>query len=165
MQRFKRNLLSRSRMSESENSFKEEYGKISRLPPYEELNIEFDLDALNEKTHIARHVAKQIASKYEHYAELIQNIVHPDQSLIDMQESQAFSDAEKEQMLVLLQKLMHTFREYTSCDLEKSGFEEFINASWAAWPQKKNELRTILAQLEDSWIQKDQVKKEASYLG
>ena len=138
--------------------------KQYKLPALSELS-DFDIESIDEKDLSLRAVAQKINDRHGYYADLLESLVNPEQTLTAIHESQAFTDAEREHMLVLLQKLMHTYRTFTFCDLEKKDFEKYISDVLTAWTTNKAELHKILRKLSAAWLPTVKLKAELEYLG
>lgn len=160
-----------TKAKDKSEEFRKAYEKLAgekELPSYDALNKEFDLDIIDDsEKQVLREVAKRMAEKHDTYAHFLEGLLHPESTIASMQESNAFTDAERENMILLLKKIMLTFRTYSLCELDGNDaqFTAFIAATWTNWPDLKAQMRDIVVKVRDAWSKDETVVTDFGYLG
>lgn len=147
-----------------------EYEKIQKkfkLPEFEELNKEFELEALDKKEFLMRAVRRRMNDKVIFFCRIIENVIYPNgQSQISTYEAGFFDDDKKNELAKLHNKLMIFERQSLLLDItpEDNGDAEYIKTLTGGWKNFKSELKEVVLTMENSW--KNTVEeKEERYFG
>ena len=87
---------------------KEEYNKLKyKLPKFEELNNDFEIDFIKEKIFLIRQVRRKINEKVIFFCRIIEGLLYPTQQhIINVTEIKNFSDEKKKEIEKIYKKLM-----------------------------------------------------------
>jgi len=87
---------------------KEEYNKLNyKLPKFEELNNDFEIDFIKEKIFLIRQVRRKINEKVIFFCRIIEGLLYPTQQhIINVTEIKNFSDEKKKEIEKIYKKLM-----------------------------------------------------------
>lgn len=153
-----------------EFEIRKEYEKIQKkykIPEFEELNTEFELESLEKKEFLVRAIRRRMNDKVIFFCRIIENIIYPNgQSQIGTYEAGFFSDEKKNELSVIHKKLMIYERQSLLLDItpNDNGDAEYIKALTLEWKNFKNELKETVLIMENSW--KNTVEeKEERYFG
>ena len=157
-------------------NLRENYSKLASrfsLPPYEELDKDFELLYARELFEINRplvFVRRRICDKIGWTCGMLQGLIQPNPgSMLSIEESSFFTKEEKQENFVkLLKNLMYFTRKSITLDLESTDEEEaeFIKEICNRWNEVKPEIKTIAEQLKEGWKNDKESKKEShNHLG
>ncbi|MDD9954137.1 MAG: hypothetical protein OXR66_07425 [Candidatus Woesearchaeota archaeon] len=147
-------------------AFKEDYATLS-LPPYDELNAEFDLSAVaDDCARPAKEVAKKIFERVDGFKKILESLLQPE-SVIEMEEAGKLTEKQQQEIAAVIQSLMRIDRELLVAELENTdeAYVHFVNTAWAAWPSVKEKLQPIVQLLRDNWSVQKKLKITHHYLG
>lgn len=155
-------------------NLKEEYEKLRKLhklPNYEDLDKEFELlyiSGLEEIKFPLRFIRRRITDKISWFCNMLQNILQPNPgSLISLEESKFFSDADREKLISLLKELMYFERQSLMLEVNFNEKEdvEFVNDVFTKWGKIRKEISYFAEKLKKGW--KEELKKEEKepYIG
>lgn len=153
------------------NEIEQEYNKLCKkykLPKFKEIDSEFEISSLENEKFLIRNILRKIAEKLEIYTEAIGNLVHPDaSSLSSMYEIRFFSDDEKNGMYGLFKKLMKANREMVGLllDTDEKNGAEFLNSFFTEWLNMKNDLRSYIGKMKESWEKESTIEEDLGYFG
>jgi hypothetical protein len=148
----------------------EEYAALKKkynLPDLGLLDREFEVSAIDEYTFLLRSMRVKIAEKVDSAIKLFNELLHPDSGFAAYKEANVFSEADREQILVIYRKLMYYSRRSTELNFDDSDElnARFINELMKEWPGLKNSILFFVRRMRDSW-QKDLTKKDVvGYFG
>jgi hypothetical protein len=144
----------------------DELQKRYRLPSFNELNKQFDIDTI-ETDFPLRYVRKRISEFLEGYAGTIEDILYPDSALYVLYEYKTFNDAKKEALFEVYKRLMKLLRQSLAVSLVNSDQEDakFIKAAYVQWSDIRKLLLPLAKDLVDCWEKEVNVKEELGYLG
>jgi hypothetical protein len=153
------------------NEFEQEFEKIKKelgfKPTLEEMDRIFFLkDFISKEGYVSNKLSRQLCGRmvdlFGAWYNYLHTIVMPNPaSMLNMTESQAFSDDEKQEMLVLMAKCMAQVSKNTMNGLtkDKKDEAEFIDSSAGFWKKELNpKLREIIKKVKANWIEKSQSK-------
>jgi|TARA_Y100000310_G_C20693023_1_gene823648 serine kinase of HPr protein (carbohydrate metabolism regulator) len=154
-----------------ENKIEAEYNKFCKkfkLPKFGEIDKEFEISSLENERFLMRNILRKVAEKLEIYTEAIGNLVHPDaSSLSSMYEIRFFNDNEKNDMYKMFKKLMKTNREIVELllDANEKKDAEFLNSFFIQWLNMKNDLKTYINKMKESWEKETTIEEDIGYFG
>ncbi len=137
------------------------------LPEFKLLNQEFEISSIEEEDFLLRNIRKKILEKIEFALSILDDILHPDSGFATYNESGAFSESDRNDILEMYKRLMYFKRLSTELSFDDSdGLNaKFINDFMGEWPKIKETTLVFVRMLKESW-QKDITKKEiVGYLG
>jgi len=156
------------KMKEEKFDIKVEYNKLKyKLPRFEELDNEFEISAIKEKTFLLRNIRRRINDKIIFYCKIIESLLYPSQSnFIGMVELKSFTDQEKEKISNIYKRLMQYERESLKLDVNpnEAGDVEYINNLLKEWDNLKKEMIKITEKMKYSWMQEDRPSRD-TYFG
>jgi hypothetical protein len=148
----------------------DEYAALKKkhnLPDFDILDREFEVSAIDEYTFFLRSVRVKIVEKIDASIKLFNELLHPDSGFASYKEANVFSEADREQILVIYRKLMYYSRRSTELNFEDSDDlnAKFINELMKDWPELRKSILFFVRRMKDSW-QKDLSKKDVvGYFG
>ena len=137
------------------NALYAELGKQHKLPTFDVLNADFDIDTIDpEAKHLLKEITKKIFERIEIFKKILETILQPDVSILSMQESEFLTDQDHDRTLLI-------------GELENSDtlFTEFINEAVAEWPQVKKDLMPVIQHMQLGWATHKKIKQFQHYLG
>ena len=83
-----------------EINLKEEYQKIKhKLPKFEEINEDFEIEFIKEKNFLLRQIRRRMSEKIIFFCRIIEGLVYPTQQhIITATEVKAFSEERKKEI-------------------------------------------------------------------
>ncbi|MFH1071827.1 MAG: hypothetical protein V1743_00180 [Nanoarchaeota archaeon] len=150
-------------MKEKFNKLREKYS----LPSFEELNDNFDIAQIEKEEALLKQVMTKMMEKVEGYAKLLEELIHPENSLAAMYECNIFNAAEKKKLFQLYKRLLYYSRSGLQAELtyEEKGCAEFIKTTYKEWMSLKKELNEFLEKMKNSWIMDLNNKMDSGYFG
>ncbi len=143
----------------------EVWQKKYNLPAFKILEDEFDLYLSDvekiPKDVVLASIRRRMQEKIGGVVHLMEEITFPNNgSIVSLHEAKFLSDAQKETVGALMQKMMFFERKALILDLKPaiSTDAEFINSFMKEWPEMLKQLVTVLESLRDGWKETD--KKE-----
>ncbi len=155
---------------EGKEGLKKQYDGLKgryKLPDYNLLNNEFELDSIDETSFILRAVRRKIEDRLDHFAKLLDAILQPETIISDLHEVREFDDDEKEELFETYKKIMKLRREGNLAEIKCSDIEDakFIKDAWNEFNPIKTQMIKITEKLIESWKRETNIKEEAGYLG
>ncbi|MDO8643088.1 MAG: hypothetical protein Q7R76_05940, partial [Candidatus Woesearchaeota archaeon] len=80
--------------------------KKYRLPSYEAVNQDFEIEAIEETDFLLKNIRNRIGEKMEFCIKLLTSILQPEQNITDLHECKMFSDEQKKKIYSLYKNLM-----------------------------------------------------------
>ncbi len=151
---------------------KKEYNEIAKkhnLPSWEQLDKEYELGYVGPVAEISfplRFVRRRINDRFAAVAGFLQGLLHPNTgSLINIQESKFFSDADRKIILNLLKEFMQLERTSFALDLTWNEKEEaeFIKNAHKKWLESKKQLEIFAEKLRTGWKEESNYSKGAYF--
>ena len=94
-----------------EVNIKEEYGNLAKkykIPKFEALNEEFELDFIKEKQFLLRQVRRRINEKVIFFCRIVEGLLYPTpQNIVNATELNNFSDEKKVELEKVYRELMY----------------------------------------------------------
>ena len=158
-------------MEEEKFNLKNEYDKLKvkhKLPDFESLNKEFELEYIEKKYFILRAVRRRLNEKLMLFSKILEIILFPSgQSPISSHESSFFSDSKKQELFSLYKKFMSIERNSLKLDVtpDETGDVDFIKNLLKEWPSFKKEIEQVVNEMHESWLKEIKEESENKYLG
>lgn len=152
------------------DEIKEKYSELkkefSNLPEYKELDNEFEISDI-EGSFILRNIRRKIIEKVECYSKIIEELLQPENNLINMYETKVFADSEKEDIYNILKKLMFFTRlsAETALKAEEKEDVDFLVNFYKEWIELKPDLLRLVSRIKDSWEKETELKEDLGYFG
>lgn len=144
--------------------FKKKY----KLPDFNDLNKEFDLEEIEHDGFLLRRIRNKIYDKVDFFIKIIESIVYPSSSNVaNLYETKFFTENDMEECEKLLKKLMFLDRSFILLDIEEDEQKdaEFINEVYKDWLILKKDLIKFLEIMKKSWKKEDKMPSENEYFG
>lgn len=145
----------------------EDICKKHKLPSFDSLNNEFEINTIEESEFLLREIRRKIDDKIENFLKILEAILQPDTVLCDMHECRLFNDTEKKKIYDLYKKLRF-FDRYSiqiAIDEDDKKTCEFVNDVMKDWNKVKEEMLWISKMLKESWLKDSDIKEELGYMG
>jgi hypothetical protein len=148
----------------------DEYAALKKkynLPDFDVLDREFEVSAIDEYTFLLRSMRVKIVEKIDASVKLFNELLHPDAGFAAYKEANVFTEADRDQMLVIYRKLMFYSRRSIELNFEDSDElnARFINDIMKEWPELRKSILFFVRRMKDSW-QRDITKKDVvGYFG
>lgn len=144
--------------------------KKYKLPPYEGLNQDFEISTVEDTDFLLRNIRAKISEKMEFCIKLLASILQPEQNITDLQECKMFNDEQKKKIYLLYKNLMASMRfagvlSMSSTEKEEASYLATFYAEWSAKNGYRDQLRTILQTLKDSWAKGTETEDDLGYMG
>lgn len=145
----------------------EEYRKKYDLPEFEKLNEEFEvfnglLNTFEKPEFLLRNIRRRMVDRFYTWINYLHNFIYANQqSLILMNEFQQFSDEEKQEIIMIVNKIMFINRLSVKLEVNHDDGEnaQFINKYYYEWNTLKQQLMDITSKNISGW-QKSLTEKE-----
>ena len=151
-----------------EINLKEEYQKIKhKLPKFEEINEDFEIEFIKEKNFLLRQIRRRISEKIIFFCRIIEGLVYPTQQhIITATEVKAFSEERKKEIEKIYKELMYLEREFLLLDVfpDDKKDAEFINNVFSYWKKIKKEMKEVVHVMKESW-KKEYKSEKDNYFG
>lgn len=144
----------------------EELRKKYNLPDFEELDREFEISAIEDKQLNIRETRKKVAERIEKTTGIISEMLEPE-NIVNIYESKALSEAEREELFNLFKQLMFLKRETQLLEIRNEEKEDaaFINKTLSEWKALKEDLVKLVEKVKSYWKESSETKEELGYLG
>ncbi len=146
----------------------EELRKKHKLPPFHDLDKEFDISSIEEEHHPLLSIKKQIEERINYVSSFLENILHPNtDTVVDIYECRFFGESEKKKIFELLKKIQYLLRSLDESNIlsDQKRDCEIINEIWNSWAELKEESLIYIRKLKDAWKQETSVREQPNYLG
>ena len=148
------------------NLLKEKYG----LPDFDKLNDEFEIynnfiGATDIPEFLLRNIRRRMVEKFYSWINYLHNFIFANQqSLILMNEYQQFSDEEREEIIMIINKIMFINRLSVKLEVHHKEEEDalFIKKYFDEWPMLKEQLMQITSKNIEGWQNSLTPKEEKS---
>jgi len=145
----------------------EELKKKYKLPSYEEVNTEFELESIEKPVFLLNDIGRKINEKLDYYLAILENILNPESSLASMYECKVTGEGSKKEINLLYKKMMVMKR---SCDVARvnnseKDVGEFVSAFFKEWEETKPKLLKLISMLKEEWKKSEGKKESFSYFG
>ena len=151
-----------------EINLKEEYQKIKhKLPKFEEINEDFEIEFIKEKNFLLRQIRRRMSEKIIFFCRIIEGLVYPTQQhIITATEVKAFSEERKKEIEKIYKELMYLERESLLLDVfpDDKKDAEFINNVFSYWKKIKKEMKEVVHVMKESW-KKEYKSEKDNYFG
>ena len=156
-------------MEEKEINIKGEYSKLKyKLPEFEEINEDFELEFIKDKPFLIRQIRRRINEKVIFFCRIIEGLLYPTQQhIINVTELKSCSDEEKKQLEKIYRELMYYERESLLLDVIPNDKKEvnYINNVFDFWKKIRKQMENIVRVMQDSWKKEDTDLEKNNYFG
>lgn len=151
-------------------SIEEKYNKIKSkysLPDFNKLDFEFEISDIEDGKFVLREVRRKIIEKIETFCKMLEEVLQPEATVANLQESTFFDEKEKEELFKLFSRLMRYNRKSLCLGLNPNDEKEamFISTVFNEWDGVKKELTYVLRKLKEAWEKKSEIKEKLQYFG
>ena len=146
----------------------QELAKKHKLPDFDRLNMEFEIENIDETGFLLRSILSKIGEKVEFFLGTLGEMLHPDSSNIySIQEYRFFDESERKRLFDIYRMLMSWSRNSIEVSLMCDEKEEakLINALLDEWKTLKPELIRYFRKMKESWKVDTESKEDVGYLG
>jgi hypothetical protein len=152
-------------------AMKTELGFKSTLAEIEK--VFFITDSIIREGYISKYLSRQICRRitdlFGSWYNYLHSLVMPSPgSMLNMTESQAFSDEEKHEIMILMNKIMALASKNTLVGITKDKKMEagFIDESVAFWSKTvKPEMKRIVGKVQENWAEKSKLSTPIDFGG
>ncbi|MEK6812835.1 MAG: hypothetical protein AABX86_01840 [Nanoarchaeota archaeon] len=138
---------------------KKAYGSLMKkykLPSWKDLDDEFEIVSreIPPVSDVLRFVRRRISEKIAYYTSVFENLLQPNPgSLISLNESKFFTEAELQNVIHLLKELMYLDRYSLLLDISSIEREEaeYIVTCYKQWLALKKDLARVTQTLREGW--------------
>ncbi len=146
----------------------EQLRKKHKLPTFEVLDREFEIEDIEEKTHLLNKIRDKILDRIEFLIKIIDRHLHPEiDSFAHAYECNCFSDKEKEELVKIYQELMKYHRSFLMADVgtDEKLTASIINNLIKNWDKLKKSLLSFVKKLREHWEKIEETQELLRYLG
>lgn len=156
-----------------EVNIKEEYGNLAKkykIPKFEVLNEEFELDFIKEKQFLLRQVRRRINEKVIFFCRIVEGLLYPTpQNIVNATELNNFSNEKKVELEKIYKELMYYERSSLLLDVSPNEKKEieYINSLFNFWGKIKKQVEETVRTMQESWKKddKEEEKEKNNYFG
>ncbi len=149
-------------------NIKEEYNNFKcKLPKFNDINNEFELEFIKDKPFLLRQVRRRMNEKVIFFCRIIEGLLYPTQQHItNATESKNFSESKKKEVHKIYKKLMIYERQSLLLDVSPKDKEDvkFINDVFNFWKKTKKDMEEIVKLMKESW-NKEFSSEKNNYFG
>jgi len=149
-------------------NIKEEYKKLKyKLPKFEDINNEFELDFIKDKPFLLRQIRRRMNEKVIFFCRIIEGILYPTQQhIINVTEVKNFSEEKKKEVHKIYKGLMQYERQSLLLDVTPNNKDDvkFINDVFNFWKKTKKQMEEIVKLMKESW-KKEFGSEKNNYFG
>lgn len=149
-------------------NIKEEYNKLKyKLPKFEDINNEFELEFIKEKLFLLRQIRRRMDEKIIFFCRIIEDLLYPTQQhIINVTEVKNFSEDRKKEAHKIYRGLMQYERQSLLLDITPNNKDdvEFINDVFNFWKKTKKQMESIVKLMKESW-KKEFSSEKNNYFG
>lgn len=142
--------------------------KTYSLPGLELMEFEFSISQAKGEAYNEKNVLQCVIEKLESFAQLLENILHPDGGrYANLVESAALNDANRSTYFSLYKEFMHRIRAAQVIELgaNKQAMGLKLAELTRFWSSKKTELLKFLNTLQNVWENDLESQANLEYLG
>lgn len=144
--------------------------KYSRLPSFNEINVDFELSVFEPRiannTLFARYLRKVCGSYLENFCGFLTNLLNPNPAfLLGMNESKFLDDEDKKMITLVIQQNMVLVRwasATTSIYKEENEIEAILKFH-VQMKKNKETLKTVFGKLKEGWEKMQSAKEEQGH--
>jgi hypothetical protein len=154
-------------MSSKEQLNLEELKKKLKLNNFDEYNSVFELSTIKEEEFVHREARRKIISRFDYVMNILNNFLHPDSTIIELNDADSLTDGDRDEALDLLRQISviikkHQMLEIASDDKKEQAFLiESLTAYKSIYPKVIKMIEKTMKQI----ISKDLGKESMNYLG
>lgn len=128
--------------------------------------IKFDKEEDGEES-IIKEIISKLRDKIEKYISFLEDIIQPDSSMISLQESNVFSENEREEIFNLLKNIIFLQRKYLLINIDGNLNDKanYFNELFSNWKQIKNSLKPIIKKSLSVWKENSDDEVKQNYFG
>jgi hypothetical protein len=141
--------------------------KKHRLPSWDDLDSEFEIDTSDEPSSILRHIRRHMCETFEGYTKILEDILHPESAISALYELKVLDEEGKEQLFSIYRRLMMLLRYGLETGLARSDEKdaEFIRQAYKDWAAIKPDFMKVAKKLKSSWENDTDIKEQQAYFG
>src|SRR3989338_4306685 len=157
-------------MKENTN-VKEEYNELLKkykLPKFDDLNEDFELEFIKKKPFLLRQIRRRINEKVIFFCRIIEGLLYPTQQhIINVTEMKNLPEEKKKYIEKMYRDLMYLERESLLLDVVPNDKKdaEYINNVFNFWSKMRKQVEDIVRIMQESWKKEDITKEKNNYFG
>jgi len=151
-------------------AIKKEYLALQKqydLPPFDDMNKEFEIDAIEKFLFPLREVRNRMIDQLGGHACLLEGVLSPDQKVSAFYEGKFLSKDDLGRAFRTYKDIMALIRmgQNNALAFSEKVDAAFIREVWHQWPDIKTALRVITQRLTQGWSSNIQQKYQVEYFG
>jgi hypothetical protein len=141
--------------------------KKHRLPSWDDLDSEFELETSDEPSFVMRHVRRRICETFEGYTKMLEDLLHPESAISALYELKVLDEEGKEQVFKIYKRLMMLLRYGLETALSRADEKEaeFIRRAYKDWMAVKPDFLAVATKLKSSWENDTDIMEQQAYFG
>ena len=159
-------------VKESLEDLKKEYNELQkkyRLPIFDELNNDFQIEKISESEtdFLLKEIRKLIAERFFNYLRFVESLLNPiNVPMFVFSIVKTFSEKEKEKLTDVYKKLAKNEVELIELDIESTEEKEanFIKESYKLWQGIQKDILDVVKVIKKNWDAKSEANKK-DYFG
>ena len=140
---------------------------VKGLPKFQDLNDDFEVEFLKEKSFLTRQVRRKINEKVIFFCRIIESLLYPTQQhIINMREIANFSEDKKKEIDKIYKELMLYERQSLLLDVSPNNKDDinYINDVFNFWKKIKPKMEEIVKIMQEAW-KKEKALEKNNYFG
>ena len=154
-----------------EANIKEEYENLSKkykIPKFEILNEDFELEFIKEKPFLLKQVRRKMNEKVIFFCRIVESLLYPNpQNIINVNELNSFSNDKKSELEKIYKELMYFERSSLFLDVlpEDKKEVEYINNFFNSGNRIKKHVEETVKTMQESWKNDIKETEKNDYFG
>ena len=150
------------------DAYEELTKRFKMLPPFGDVDNEFEVSTLESEQFLLRGIKKRIAERLEDAGGFLGDILHPSsEGMALMYEYRFISQKEKRHVLLMFKKVQFYIRSFSEADLIQ---DDEVDAKLIAevskvWKEIRKECVPLARLLKEAWVKETDYKEDLGYLG
>ena len=152
-------------------NIKEEYNELAKkhkLPKFDDINEDFELEFIKEKSFLLRQIRRRINEKVIFFCRIIEGLLYPTQQhIINVTEMKNLPEEKKKYIEKMYRDLMYLERESLLLDVVPNDKKDagYINNVFNFWSKMRKQVEDIVRIMQESWKKEDITKEKNNYFG
>ncbi|MFH1591576.1 MAG: hypothetical protein ABIC95_06645 [archaeon] len=154
-------------MTEDIESEYQELEKKQSLPPFEGLDEEFEISAIEDHGFLLRSVRRRMTERIDMFNNFIEELIQPDTTLANLHEVKDMDETKKLEVYELYRQMMAINRRSVLVGLGNSDTANaaFIKDVSVEWDKLKPRVEKVLRMMHDSWNESKITAENLEYFG
>jgi hypothetical protein len=145
----------------------EELKKKLKLSNFDEYNSLFELSSIKDEEFALREARRKVVSRFDYLMSILNNFLHPDSTIIELNDADSLNDGDREEVLDLLRQASIIFKKHQMLEIASDDKREqaFLTESFNLYKSIYPRVIRMIGKTMKQIISKDPGKESMNYLG